>query len=392
KMVVGDVARYRYWPLDRNANFVPDGRLDRTSLPGDTPDNYGSDLRILPNLDTTGTDDGPPNLTAQVGSAADPGTFVAERFTVRDTDPRPVPGGDRLGFETSLLGNVPVGRRVQKMLSSYVAFTRPGTHRVTTENGIFGDQQALDAHNVGAQHVFAGGQTLFYDVTVSDVTVTVAGRTVDLSTPGTSDRVTMVPFQSATVAVTPNTSRSYALIVPDPAGSLLRAEADTRLAAQAVAGGPVPVEVSRFYACTNGSYPPGGLAFAGMHLSRDVHIPVRRFSVDVVTTLPLRATADPAAAPITTVARDTDAFVLVPAPIARALEVTTVAGAPPAAGAADPITRIDTPAAASGFVGVSGAVFRVRFPASAPTGAVVLTVRVGTGATTADLTCSFDLT
>ncbi|GAA2152660.1 hypothetical protein FHX52_0806 [Humibacillus xanthopallidus] len=394
KMVVGDVARYRYWPLDRNATLVQGprvsgmtsgpGRLDATSLPGDAPANLASQLRTLPNLDTGGTDAGPPNGNARVGGS-DPGTYVAEPFTVRDVDPRVVPGNDRLGFETSLLGCVPVGSRVQRMLSAYVAFTRLGSHRLTTDNRIDGADLALEAFTLGKQNVFAGGQTLFYDITVTDVTMTVAGEAVT-----TGKRVTMVPFQRAQVATTPHGSRSYSLAVPDPAGSVLRVEGTDRLVARSLTA-PVPVEVSRVYTCTSGSYPPGGLALAGMHLSRDVHIPVRRFTVEVVPTLPLRATADAAAAAIASLARDADGFVLVPAPIVTPLAVTSVGGASPVAGAPDPVSSFEAPDAAT-FLGVGGVAFRVRFTTGSPIGLVVMTVRVGTGGASEELTCTFNLT
>jgi len=318
-----------------------------------------------------------------VGAAGDPGTFVAEDFTVRDSDPRLIPGGDTLGFSSSDLGHVPVSARVLQMVSSYFAFTRPGEHRVTTSNDIDDAQSSVDAFE-------AERQTLFLDISVSDVTVTIAGQTVDATTPGTSDRVTLVPFQRAAVAVAPNTSRTYRLTVPDPEGPIARVDAGTTVVGVA-AGTAVPVEVSRFYQVTNGAYGSGGLAFAGMHLSRELHVPVRRFTVDVVDTLPLRSAPDLGASEITSLAVGADGFLLVPAPITSPPTITTIAGAPPTAGVGTPVARVDAPAAAA-LVGSAGSAFRIRFPAGSPTGEVVLTVVVGVGTTTANLTSTFTLT
>lgn len=392
RMVVGDVARYRYWPLDRHRRSVARGVLDSPSSPGVVPGNYDSQLRTMPNRDLAGGGTAAPNLAVEVGSTAAPGTFVAEPFIVRAADPRAIPSADVLGFETSVLGSVPVGARTEKTFSSYVAFTRPGTHRVTTVNGIGGAGEAVDAFDVGQFDVFHGGQTLFYDVTVADVSTTVGGATVDASNPGTSDRVVIVPFQQAPVVVGPNTARVYRVTVPDPAGATLRADGTTLVGRGSSGGTTVPVEVSRLYEVgADGSYGPGGLSFAGMHLSRPLHLPVRRFDVEVVDTLPIRSTADPAAAAIASLARGTRAFLLVPAPIVRPPSVVSIGGAAPAAGDPDPVSRADAPDAAA-FLGTAGAAFAIEFPPGAATGAVVLSVRVGVGGDTADLTCTFQLT
>ena len=339
----------------------------------------------MPNRVDTGAGTDPPNANNEVGPTADPGTFVAAPFTVRDTDPRVIPGGNTLGFATSPLGQIPVGPRTQRMQSTYVAFTRAGSHRVTTDNNIesfttaAGDfvndsaTNALDAHN-------AERQKLFFDITAEDVTVTVAGQAV-----AHADTVTMVPLQRAAVSVTPNTARTYRTTVVRPAGPVLQIDGDGRLLAVG-AGAAEPVEVSRFY--TPGS---SGLAFAGMHLSRELHIPVRRFAVDVVTTLPVRGAADPTAAALTSLAVGAEGFILVPAPITVPPQVTSVGGNPPAAGAPNPIEQVEAPAAAA-FLGTAGAAFRVQFPAGSPVGDIIVTTTIGDGATSADLTTTFTLT
>ena len=204
------------------------------------------------------------------------------------------------------------------------------------------------------------------------------------------DRPPDTPRLFASVVVAPNTARAYAATVADPAAG------SVGIAPRALVGGTTPatgvdVELSRVHTASGGAYAAGGLAFAGMHLSRTVHVPVRRFSVDLVTTLPLRDAARADAATITTLARGAEAFLLVPAPIEVVPSVVTIAGAPPAPGSPDPVARAEAPDAAA-FLG-AGAAFRIAFPATAPAGPVVMTVRVRVDAsTTADLSCVFDLT
>lgn len=383
RMVVGDVARYRYWPLDRHRSFVDRGGLDTPGLRVDM-DAFGlplSTLRVLPNRSATGPA-ADPNGATVVGPTAEPGRFVFDGFTRRDADPRlvPPPGGaaaaDPLGFQPSVLGSIPTSARSQKTLGTYVAFTRPGDHRVTTVNGIFGGGEAADTHREEMQ-------PLYFDVTAEDVAVRVAGQPV-----AEGDTVVLVPFQRAAVEVTPDGSRTYRLAVGDP--TVLRTDG---LRLVGVAPGPgEPVEVSRYHAVAGGSYASGGLAFAGMHLSRDVDIPVRRFAAQVVDTLELRSAAAPTAATTASLAIGGEAFLLVPAPIARPPRVTSVNGSPPAAGAASPVTRVAEPAPETvAFLGATGAAFRVSFPAGSTTGAYVVTVEVGDAATSVPLTCSFTL-
>lgn len=227
-----------------------------------------------------------------------------------------------------------------------------------------------------------------------DVDVEVAGQVVDLSTPGTSDVVTMVPFQTAPVLVTPNASRRYRVTVPDPTvGATVRSGAGSTLVGVAPSPDAVPVEVSRFYGVDgSGSYGPGGLAKAGMHLSRNVHIPVRRFTVLVVDTLPLRATSTPTDAPLATLALGVDAFLLVPAPIVRPPAVVSVGGAALPADVTNPVASVAAGEAAP-FLGVDGVAFVVNFPAHSPVGDVVMTVDVGEDvANSVTLTVAFTLT
>ena len=97
RMVVGDIGRYRFWPLDPGGTttFVEPGRFDAPGVHYDPFDPTRPDrtptVRTLPNRDDSGAGTDPPNRAVVVRTAADPGTFVAEPFTVRDDDPRTIP-------------------------------------------------------------------------------------------------------------------------------------------------------------------------------------------------------------------------------------------------------------------------------------------------------------
>ncbi|GEK21071.1 hypothetical protein [Cellulomonas xylanilytica] len=379
RTTVGDVLRYRFTPGDRSRTFVVRGRLDAPGV------HFARNLRVMPTRASSGAATAPNGDTRVDPATPDPGTFVASPLSDRAADPRALATNgaataDVLGFRASALGEVPVGARLQRNESIYASFTRPGAHRVTTINGIQSGQDSVEADA-------AELQTLWFDLVVDDVTVTVAGRAVDDSAPGTSDLVTLVPFQVVDVVVAPGIPRTYRVAVLDPAGAVTVTGARVSALAQTTA--PVPVEVSRHYAVTAGSY-TGGLAFAGMHLARELDVPVRRLAVEVVATLPVRDAPRPDAGVVTTLAPGAEAFVLVPAPVVSPPVVTSVNGVPPAPTAPDPVTRVDAPDAAV-FLGTGGAAFRVSFPAGTPAGPVTMAVTVGTPGASAVLTIAFTL-
>ena len=380
--VVGDVMRYRYWPESSTTSFVDDGRLDAPGV------HLTRDLRLMPNGAAVGTSAAPNGTTVPDPTVTDPGTFVASDLTERAPDPRaiavtdPAAGTpDPIGFRASDLGTVPAGARIERNQAVYAAFTRPGTHRVTTRNGIGGAQQSVDA-------VAAGRQPLWFDVRVDDVTVTGAGQTLDASAPGTSDHLTLVPFQSVDLVITPAVPRIHQVTALEPTGALV-IDTAARLTARSVTTTPVPVEISRLHAATDGHY-QGGLALAGMHLSRDLHVPVRTLTVEVVATLPLRDAPRREAAELTTLARGTEAFLLVPAPVTTPPAITSINGAAPPSGTADPVSRADAPDAAA-FLRATGSAFRVQFADTATTGTYTLSVQVGDGGSSQTLTCDFTL-
>jgi hypothetical protein len=337
------------------------------------------DLRLLCNRVPAERND-PANSDTTV---ADGARTVPDVFGIkRAPDPGVIVGGGAPdGITPSATGLIPLSPTLQRALGCYVAWTRPGEHRAVTSDGIrTGDAQDL--------HDRATRQTLFFDITVDDVTVSIGGQPVAEGT-----TVTLVLMQSARVAVTPDGDREYAVTTGEPTTSSVLRVSDDQLVAQTTAGTGELVEVSRLYRERTEGY-AGGLDRYGIHLGGDVHIPVRQFRVDVVSSVPVRATADPTAAEAPLV-QGTAGFVLVPAAIVDALHVLTIDGHAP--GAADPTVTlqqitVEEDSAAGLFVGTAGAVFEVLVaadPALAVTVPLVLEVVVGTpGGTTATLTCA----
>ena len=127
-------------------------------------------------------------------------------------------------------------------------------------------------------------------------------------------------------------------------------------------------------------------------MSREVDIPVRRFFVEVVDTLELRSAPQPTAAAVTNLEIESEAFLLVLAPIVRPPRLISINGSPPAAETPNPVTRmVDPGEETAAFLGVWGTGFRVSFPTGSEKGVHVITVDVGTSAASIPLTCSFTL-
>jgi large repetitive protein len=373
-MTVGDVARYWYWPGDRHAMQVRTGNFGAPGVHLDA-----GDLRLLCNRDPADRNE-PANSDTGV---ADGARTVPDVFGVKETpDPGVIPtGGTPDGVTPSATGLIPLSPTLQRAIGCYVAWTRPGEHRAVTSDGIRnGDPQDL--------HDRETRQTLFFDITVDDVTVTIGGQPV-----AEGATVPLVLTQSAPVVVTPDGDREYAVTTSEPTtGTVLQVGDGDRLVGQTTAGAGEVVEVSRVYRERDGGY-SGGLDRFGIHLGGDVHVPVRQFIVDVVDSVPVRATADPGGAEAPLV-QGTAGFVLVPAAIVDPLQVVTIDGHAP--GATDPAvtveqTAVEPDSAAGLFVGATGAVFSVVVaadPVLAATVPLVLDVRVGTpGGAVATLTC-----
>lgn len=391
RMVVGDVARYRFWPVSRSATFVVRNRLGGPGVHLDVAAPFTDEpfrtIRIVPHRASGVEPDVRPNATTGPDAAAtDPNRTVPNVFAPLDPD-RPgalwafTPGP--AGVAPDDLAFVPGSPTLQRTLSAYVAFSRPGTHRVTVRNDRANEllhpttgEDEDPRGTGGAQDVQGRGrQSLFFDIEATPVTVTVAGIAVD-----DGDHLVLVPTQAAAVTVAPTDGgRTYAVTVPDPAdGPVTVPDDGLRLVGRGI--GASDVEVSRRHIATATGYTTGGLAAAGRHLGGDVHVPVRRVTVDVVDTLVPLGDPSPGFAPDPAdLAAGGTVFVLVPAPIADPLRVVSVDGAPPEPTETPAIEVVDADAPTRAFLGADGQVFAVRAPATAP-GAdrtLHLEVRVG---------------
>jgi hypothetical protein len=363
-----------------------------------------ADLRTVVFRANTGAA-GEPNGTTESGAgpAGTPARAAADLFAAKQA-------GDPHQLDTTLnapsglaytpLAQVPERPTAMRHRSVYMAFTMPGAHRLTTRNGIDSNQESLEAREVQDSE----RQTIFFDVEALDVTVNVAGTAV-----ADGDTVDLLAMQRAAVTVTvpggaPPGGRRWRLTVRRPdQGDRLRQPGDLELQARATIGAVAPVELSRFYAwdAAESKYADGGLERFGLHLGGDVDIPVRRFSIRVVDTLPLRASADAAAAAAASLQQGADGFLLIPSPVVSPPVVADFGGGAHTPGAGGhPAFTVEqvtpVPDAARALVGSEGSLYRVRFaagPAVAATTAVRLEVMVGEASgVQATLRCAFDLT
>ncbi len=257
---------------------------------------------------------------------------------------------------------MPTSPVLERTSGIYAAFTLPGSHRITVRNNIVGAADAREAQDTEKVLSSEKKQRLFFNVTVGDVEVTIAGQPI-----AQGATVTLVQTQRAIVSVTPNADRRYTVALTQPATSpVLRADGDLALVAQAQnSTAPEPVEISRVHRfnATNGSFESSALGQHGLHLPTDVHIPVRRINVEVVNTVPLRnaLSADPATI-VTSRLPGEEAFVLVPAAILVPLRLTSPSGArdPHPLIGAETVTDELKP-----FIG-DGGIFKITFPKDDP--------------------------
>lgn len=346
-VVVGDVGRYWYHLLPRY------GRLQEGFQ--DTPGVHLQGVpRVMPfRTDETNPGGQPPPLnqgaacpaaatTPSPDSPAEPGGAVPDVFMVKNTVNPAEPTADTpRGFVASAQGSIPVGPATERGMGVYVAFCRggPDQHRVTihdfplpvhSEEDLKADKDAwMEDGAVAARAAHdASAQKVFFDLTVADVAVTLAGITVL-----EGRTVELVQTQRARLAVTtpprpPGTVREHMLTTTrprrdpvlrtDPAGSVLIAQNANTTARE-------PVEVSRVYR--------GDLNGWRVHLGGEIHVPVRSFWVTVTDTLAARSSAtidpaDPSRNVITTARQGDTVFVLVPAEVCVPLAVTLPATYP----------------------------------------------------------------
>ena len=387
-MVVGDVARYYYWPHSSEDNFVT---LTNQSSPGVHVDK--DEIRIIPFPDNSGAS-GEPNATTQVDPAeTNPALGISDLFMDKNlTAPNQLIASvtGPTSMEFSERGLIPTAATTQRHLGGYAAFTRPGEYRATTRNGITGGDRGREAHEDEAQ-------TLFFNITVVDVTVKVNG--IEVSEGATVD---LIQTQQATVSIEVpadergGSPRQFRTTLPRPEDGPVLRQSNNRVLSAQTTNGSERVEVSRFYDFDEdkSTYTDECFSRFGVHLGGDIHITVRQFVANVVDTLPLRGDANPTSA-AADLKQGQKGFLLIPSAVVDPPELKQFDGRAPAN--TDPkitISPIASPSdAVKAFIGSQGAAFEVSFdaaPAVAGSTPIRLEVKVGSG-TTATLSCTFNL-
>lgn len=382
--VVGDIARYWMIPIGgiRDIDQIVINPLF------DEPGVHRQHRVTWPASSGVGPTDIPNPLRAAPAGAT-PGQAVPDVFYAKSTaDPTIAPLNSPAGLGPSDRGFIPASALLERSYGMYVAYTSPGTHRATVDGNTIGLANGTEAQNKNKQ-------TLWFDSVVADVSVTVAGQTVN-----EGDTIDLVQKQQVTVGVTPNGARQYAAGLLRPAtGTLLRAPDpnDPLVIAAQTVNGTEDVEISRFYRFNTGTntYDDPALQQHGVHIPGDIHIPVRRFSIRVVDTLPVHnaLSADPATI-INTLAPGQDGFILVPVALGpQGLQL--VSATEVATGTPVPLVLLDlnpdppvVPDAIRPFIGPSGVVLQLSHPpglAIPGETALALTVEVGASAPRATL-------
>ena len=390
---VGDIGRYWYfrWNIDRRTGHVL--HMGRQDIPGV---HYDPDFRprLMPAHTGGGAPVGDPNDDRQ--SPAGSGSALPDLFAQRDWSAPwdPTAAGPN-AFIPSDAAIIPFSPQLERCGATYFAFSQPGTHRITVSNHIAADTMEVQEDG--------GRQRIWWDLTVSDVDVRCAALPV-------SENATLVLLQTqrATIRVTPNNDRRYALRLPDPEGTYLRLDGDSVVEAQATDTiDDQPLEADRLYRRNaDGTYDTEVLNAHRTNSFSDIRIPVRRFNLRVIHALHFRTAVPPAAdlaADITAlhvaeVRPGAVIYVLVPCAILDALSHGAVVypGTAPASGHSDPApTREieDTPAELTDYIG-DGGIFKLTFGAEDPpqeSAQIPYTVHVGRAGNDAVLTGSITL-
>jgi len=389
---VGDVGRYWFF-TDEQSSLVSGGRFEAPGVA------LTDSVRLIP-LNTAELPDSsdpprPNNGSATPAAAAAPeaaapglpGGAVPDAFVAKvDGDLRQPAAAGPASFAPSDRGWIPQTPITARAAGMHVAFCAPGPHRI----GVRDDIDSTDGASHARTAQDKGAQELFYDVTVTDLAVSVGGL---LAAEGGT--VTLVQTQRAAVSVAGGGAdageRVYVATTTRPAGSpTVRTDADgTVLVARPQnTTAAEPVEVSRLYrAGADGRYTAGGLAGHTVHLGGDLHVPVRSFAVQVTDTLPVRSAAavdpaDPTGNAVTEAHPGDSVFLVVPAAGCGSptLDPPTFpdGSAAPVHPVVTPLADADIPDALRPVLG-DGAVYRIEFPpAENPAQPVTVTVRATT--------------
>jgi hypothetical protein len=395
---VGDLAHYWFTP-DWASGAIPQEIVNVANLQ-DTPGvNLGVNLVVVP---TSPNDIPSPTLinSGMAPTLPNPGRCVPDLFFTK-TAAAPhatttAVGADTTGFVPSAFGTIPMTPTLELSQGMYVGFNQQGQHRVTVFDAVRNAARSRQAFN-------AGKQTIFFDITVNDVAVTVATAAVPAPpATGALQIVTLVLAQPAVVSVIGvATGGSWSLTVTQP-GTIL-AVAGLTLTAGLTTGTEF-VELSRLYGVTGNPpvYVDSVLATYGTNspVAVPVDVSVRLFQVNVIATLTMSLTMTVAAPAVQNWSPGQNGFVLVPASVRVALAlatpggVTYPVGTPPIAQNPAPqiVNVTPIPASLQAFIG-GGSIFAVTFPANDPPEApATLNYTVGVGTSTAPGTLTLQVT
>jgi len=372
KARVGEIAQYWHTPMwdKRTQPLIVAGRLDAPGLsmpPGQ--------IEVVPEVGAESAG-GDINRGA-TSTAARPGSFVPDAFYLKS------PGGDPESSTGPIGGVLPAGRgfippkpQLELSLGHYVGFSRPGKHRITVSDFILGADLARAAHDEKRQ-------TIFFDVTVSDVTVKVGGTVITRNAP--LDEIKLLPGQRAPLAVAP-ADGEWVLTAEQP-GKVVTVAADGQSVTMvaAVPGASETLEVSRVYPFVDGKYADAVLAMHGVNLPVPIHVPVRQFKATIRDTFEFVAELKADAAPVASVKPGQTVFAFLPASIppgANLIATYAFTAVPPPPDPAPVITAIPVPAELTAFIG-SGRIYKVEFPVDEPPEepvTITFTINIGPGA------------
>jgi hypothetical protein len=373
KAKAGDIARYWHTPSwEHEQPLIEASNLDSPGLSLTL-----RDIEVVPEVGAETEGAGDVNRGAK-SQAARPGTFVPDAFYGKRNAADPETATGLMGgLLPGLRGFIPPTPQLELSLGHYVAFTKPGTHRVTVRDTIVDAIRAREAHD-------AERQTIFFDVTVSDVTVKVGGTVIAQKLP--LDEIKLATRQRALLTVE-SSEGEWALTAEQP-GTIVSIAADGKSLTMVsdTPGASEILEVSRVYPVVDGKYADAVLATHGVNLPVPIHVPVRQFKVTVSDKFTFVAELKADAPPVTSAKAGQTIFALLPMRI-PAGENLTPAFAFPGAAAPNPspvITVIPTPANLTAFIG-AGRIVKVDFPVDDPPEepvTITFTIKAGAGAGT----------
>jgi hypothetical protein len=424
---VGDIGRFWHFPILDNhwASINEDSTLQKGQ--GNSPGtHHRTTPRLIPDFVSTAAAPAPPNGAVEAPASTDAhGDALPDVFVVKNsTDPRDVTINVPRSFIASARGEIPTEPGIERCTGLYVAFTRPGKHRLTVANSPRDLAVPLEfdlPHNYATKAAAAQEahrwrflppvrlfsdpemQTIRFDVEVKPVTVRAGGRE---HADGTT--IELVLTQRLPFKVEPDGARRYNLTLLRPKeGEVLRADDATTLRARTRTGRE-QIELSRVYRYNAASkqFDDRVLNQHGVHLPHDIYIPIRRFTVSVVDTIPFRkqlSLDDADRLPAATPAHPGDAlFLLVPAAVLRPPELqkpivyNPTAVLPPAFTDVVPQITVpaDLPAAVKAFVAPDGQALKVLFPVDTPpeeNATLVFKINVGVPGNSGVLTATLAL-